>query len=64
METVAYYAKFVAAMIGAFATAFAELLPPEVSPWVQAVTAFLTAAAVILVPNGPKPGSVDGRHEA
>jgi uncharacterized membrane protein len=51
IEKIAQYAKFFAALLGAFITTFAGLLPPEVSPWAQAVSAFLTAVAVILVPN-------------
>lgn len=50
-EKIAQYAKFIAALIGAFVVSFAGLLPPEIAPWAQAVAAFLTAAAVILVPN-------------
>jgi hypothetical protein len=45
------YAKFVAALLGAFVVAFAGLLPVGVAPWVQAVAAFLSAVAVFAVPN-------------
>ena len=51
MHKLAEYAKFIAALIGAFMSAFAGLLPPEIAPWAQAVVAFLTAVAVVLVPN-------------
>jgi len=51
MSKIAQYAKFVAALIGAFVTAFSTLIPASWSPWATAVAAFLTAVAVILVPN-------------
>lgn len=51
ISKIAEYAKFVAALLGAFVSAFAGLLPASVSPWAQAIIAFLTAVAVVLVPN-------------
>lgn len=50
---IAEYAKLIAALIGAAVTSFSTLLPAEWSPWATAVAAFLTAAAVLLVPNAP-----------
>lgn len=55
---IAEYAKFIAALAGAFLTAFAGLLPAEVTPWAQACIAFLAAAAVVLVPNRAPEGGV------
>jgi len=51
MSKIAQYAKFIAALIGAFVTAFSTLIPTSWSPWATAAAAFLTAVAVILVPN-------------
>jgi len=51
MSKIAQYAKFIAALIGAFVTAFSTLIPATWSPWATAAAAFLTAVAVILVPN-------------
>jgi len=51
MSKIAQYAKFIAALIGAFITAFSTLIPASWSPWATAAAAFLTAVAVILVPN-------------
>lgn len=61
IDKLAYYAKFIAALLGAFVSAFAGLLPPEVSPWAQAIIAFLTAVAVVLVPNAVP---YDAKHVA
>ena len=50
-EKIAEYAKFVAALIGLAAQSFAFAVPPEYAPWVSGTVAFLTALAVVLVPN-------------
>ncbi|QJD49840.1 hypothetical protein QDW19_gp25 [Microbacterium phage AvGardian] len=47
----AEYAKFIAALVGLAATSFAFAVPPEAAPWVSATVSFLTAVAVLLVPN-------------
>lgn len=54
---IAHYAKFVAALITAGLVAFAGLLPAGVSPWAQAIAAFLGAFAVLLVANAPAPSA-------
>lgn len=54
-QKLAEYAKFVAAILGLAATSFAFAVPPEVAPWVAAAVSFLTALAVLLVPNATKP---------
>lgn len=58
IETIKQYAKFIAALIGAAVVAFAGLLPEDVSVWAQAVAAFLSAVAVLAVPNAPAPVEV------
>lgn len=55
-QKLAEYAKFVAALIGAAATSFAALIPVEWSPLITAVMSFLTAVAVVLVPNRASEG--------
>lgn len=50
-EKIAQYAKFVAALIGAALTSFSLLIPAEWAPWLTAAASFLTAVAVVLVPN-------------
>lgn len=50
-QKIAEYAKFVAALIGVAAQSFAFAVPEEYQPWVSATVAFLTALAVVLVPN-------------
>jgi hypothetical protein len=50
---IAEYAKLIAALIGAAVTSFSTLIPAEWSPWATAGAAFLTAVAVLLVPNAP-----------
>lgn len=50
-EKIAEYAKFVAALLGLAAQSFAFAVPPEYAPWVSGTVAFLTALAVVLVPN-------------
>lgn len=50
-QKLAEYAKFVAALIGVAAQSFAFAVPEEYQPWVSATVAFLTAVAVVLVPN-------------
>ena len=53
---IAEYAKFIAAVIGLVATSFAFAVPAEVAPWLAATASFLTAIAVLLVPNAdPQP---------
>lgn len=54
-QKLAEYAKFIAAILGLAATSFAFAVPPEVAPWVAATVSFLTAVAVLLVPNAAKP---------
>jgi hypothetical protein len=49
----AEYAKLIAALIGAAVTSFSTLIPADWSPWATAIAAFLTAVAVLLVPNAP-----------
>lgn len=61
IDNIKQYAKFIAALIGAFAVTFAGLLPAEVAPWIQAVAAFLSAIAVFTVPN--EIPNEDGDHE-
>lgn len=50
-QKIAEYAKFIAAVIGLAAQSFAFAVPPEAAPWVSGTVAFLTAIAVVLVPN-------------
>ena len=50
---IAEYAKLVAALVGAAVTSFTGLIPAEWAPWATAAAAFLTAVAVLLVPNAP-----------
>ena len=50
---IAEYAKLVAALIGAAVTSFAGLIPEDWAPYAVAIAAFLTAVAVLLVPNAP-----------
>ncbi len=50
---IAEYAKLIAALIGAAVTSFSVLIPAEWSPYATATAAFLTAVAVLLVPNAP-----------
>lgn len=50
-DKIAQYAKFIAALIGAALTSFSLLIPAEWAPWLTAAASFLTAIAVILVPN-------------
>jgi putative flippase GtrA len=50
-QKLAEYAKFVAALLGVAAQSFAFAVPEEYSPWVSGTIAFLTAIAVVLVPN-------------
>lgn len=52
-QKISEYAKLIAALIGAAVTSFSTLIPAEWSPWATAVSAFLTAVAVLLVPNAP-----------
>ena len=52
-QKIAEYAKLIAALIGAAVTSFAGLIPQEWAPYAVAVAAFLTAVAVVLVPNAP-----------
>lgn len=52
-QKIAEYAKLIAALIGAAVTSFSALIPAEWSPYAVAVAAFLTAVAVLLVPNAP-----------
>lgn len=52
-EKISEYAKLIAAIVGAAVTSFSTLLPPEVAPWATSLAAFLTAVAVLLVPNAP-----------
>ncbi|WP_447948204.1 hypothetical protein [Microbacterium maritypicum] len=54
-QKIAEYAKFVAAVLGLAATSFAFAVPAEYAPWVAATVSFLTALAVLLVPNAEKP---------
>lgn len=50
-DKIAEYAKFIAALLGLAAQSFAFAVPPEAAPWVTGIIAFLTAVAVLLVPN-------------
>ncbi|AUG84820.1 hypothetical protein PBI_DISMAS_23 [Microbacterium phage Dismas] len=50
-EKLAEYAKFIAALIGLAAQSFAFAVPPEAAPYVTGVVSFLTALAVLLIPN-------------
>ena len=50
-EKLAEYAKFIAALIGLAAQSFAFVVPPEAAPYVTGVVSFLTAFAVLLIPN-------------
>jgi hypothetical protein len=52
-EKVKQYAKFLAAVLGAVVVSFAGLLPAEWAPWIQAAAAFLSAIAVLTIPNAP-----------
>jgi hypothetical protein len=52
-QKIAEYAKLVAALLGAAVTSFAGQIPAEWAPWAVAASAFLTAVAVLLVPNAP-----------
>lgn len=54
-QKIAEYAKFVAAVLGLADTSFAFAVPAEYAPWVAATVSFLTALAVLLVPNAEKP---------
>lgn len=54
-QKIAEYAKFIAAILGLAATSFAFAVPAEYAPWVAATVSFLTAFAVLLVPNASKP---------
>lgn len=58
-QKIAEYAKFIAAVLGLAATSFAFAVPPEVAPWVASTVGFLTAIAVLLVPNATKPVDAD-----
>lgn len=62
LKDIASYAKFIAALIGAFAVSFTGLVPAEWQPWFTAIAAFLTAVAVLLVPNRPT-AAVDAAAE-
>lgn len=44
-------AKFVAALIGAIATAGSTLIPADWSPWLSLILAVATAVAVYRIPN-------------
>lgn len=52
-QKISEYAKLIAALIGAAVTSFTTQLPPEWAGWATSIAAFLTAAAVVLVPNAP-----------
>lgn len=52
-QKIAEYAKLIAALIGAAVTSFSTLIPADWAPWATAASAFLTAVAVLLVPNAP-----------
>lgn len=55
-KKIAEYAKFVAALIGLAAQSFAFAVPAEYAPWLSGTVAFLTALAVVLVPNADPEG--------
>ena len=44
-------AKFIAALVGAIATAGSTLIPAEWSPWLSLILAVATAVAVYQIPN-------------
>lgn len=50
-QKLAEYAKFVAALLGVAVQSFAFAVPEEYQVWVSGAIAFLTAIAVVLVPN-------------
>ncbi|UVT31654.1 membrane protein [Microbacterium phage Nicky22] len=52
----AEYAKFIAALVGLAAQSFAFAVPPEAAPYVTGVVSFLTALAVLLIPNAEPQG--------
>lgn len=55
-------AKFIAALIGAAGSVLsAGVLPDSVAKWVAVGIAALTAIAVYLVPNAPKPAPTVSR---
>ena len=65
-EYVAYYAKGIIAVLGAMVTSALGIIAPDTDLFIilTILSAGLTAAGVILVPNGARPVGVDGKHEA
>ncbi|WP_394253622.1 hypothetical protein [Arthrobacter pityocampae] len=63
METVAPYAKFVVAILGAGTTAALGLIAPDTDLFVvlTVLAAMLTSAGVLMVPNVP---DSNGKHQA
>jgi phage tail protein X len=51
IQKISSYAKFVAAIVGAIATAGAGLIPADWGQWVAFGLAIVTAIAVYQVPN-------------
>jgi len=51
IQKISRYAKFIAAIVGAIATAGAGFIPADYGQWIQFALAILTAAAVYRVPN-------------
>jgi len=51
IEKISGYAKFIAAIVGALATAGAGFIPDEYGQWLQFALAIVTAVAVYQVPN-------------
>lgn len=51
VDKIKQYAKFIAALIGAIATAFTTQIPGEWQGWITSIVAALTAISVLTIPN-------------
>jgi hypothetical protein len=51
VDKIKQYAKFIAALIGAIATAFTAQIPGEWQGWITSIVAALTAISVLAIPN-------------
>lgn len=51
VDKIKQYAKFIAALIGAIATAFSTQIPGDWQGWITSIVAALTAISVLTIPN-------------
>lgn len=51
VDKIKQYAKFIAALIGAIATAFTTQIPSDWQGWITSIVAALTAISVLAIPN-------------